>query len=318
MLSEKFTLLAFAGFIDAIRLAADEGDGSRQHDCSWSVLGDADQLLTSSCGVAVKADSPPQDPSRFDYVVVVGGILDAERVRAGPSDQFLRAAALAGVPLIGLCTGSFVLARAGLLSGYRVCVSWFHRRQFEERFPGMRVRSDTMFVVDRDRLTCAGGTSVVHLAAHLIERHCSRSQAMKSLRIMVEEQRLPSAAWQPEEVVSRQARDSLVRRAMLAIERDLSEPLDLDALAASLTIGVRQLERRFAADVGSTPSAYAGRLRMARARWMLAHTDRRITTIAYDCGFGDSAYFSRVFKNANGVSPSGYRVATRTDAAQAW
>src|SRR3546814_2250752 len=82
----------------------------------------------------------------------------------------------------------FILARAGLLDGYQICVSWFHIGEFKDEFPSLRAESSRMFVIDRDRLTCAGGTSVVHMASHLIEKHCGRAQALKSLRIMIEHQ----------------------------------------------------------------------------------------------------------------------------------
>src|SRR3546814_2507832 len=88
-----------------------------------------------------------------------------------------------------------------------------------------------MFVIDRDRLTCAGGTSVVHLASHLIEKHCGRAQALKSLRIMIEQQSLPAGAWQPEEIVTRPSQDSLVKRAMLAIEQNIGVSIPLPQLA---------------------------------------------------------------------------------------
>src|SRR3546814_10753759 len=106
----------------------------------------------------------------------------------------------------------FILARAGLLDGYQICVSWFHIGEFKDEFPSLRAESSRMFVIDRDRLTCAGGTSVVHLASHLIEKHCGRAQALKSLRIMIEQQSLPAGAWQPEEIVTRPSTDSLVKK----------------------------------------------------------------------------------------------------------
>ena len=104
-----------------------------------------------------------QAPERFDYIVVVGGLLhQGQRVPANVY-AFLEAAAEAGVPLVGLCTGSFVLTRAGLLNGYVTCVSWFHREDFTREFPRLRLVTNQMYMVDRDRMTCAGGTSVVHL-----------------------------------------------------------------------------------------------------------------------------------------------------------
>lgn len=312
LLAHRFTLTAFAGFVDALRLAADEGDRSRPIDCSWTVLGDPRVPVVSSCGASVQPWSAMEDSERFDYIVVVGGLLHGgQKVPAGVH-AFLRSAARAGVKLVGVCTGAFVLARAGLLDGYAACVSWFHREDFLAEFPGWRVVSNRMFVVDRDRITCAGGTSVVHLAAHLIEKHCGRALATKSLRIMIENQPLPADTPQPESVVTRQARDTLVRRAMLLIEQTLSQPKALAGVGDALGVGLRQLERRFVADVGITPSTYRMQLRLARAKWMIEHTDASVTEVGLECGFGDCAHFSKAFTTQFGARPSRLRKSTRT------
>lgn len=312
VLVPRFTLTAFAGFVDALRLAADEGDRSRPIDCSWAVLGDSRMPVASSCGASVQPWSAMEDPERFDYIVVVGGLLHGgQKVPAG-LNAFLRSAARAGVKLVGVCTGSFVLARAGLLDGHVACVSWFHREDFLAEFPGRNVVSNRMFVSDRTRLTCAGGTSVVHLAAHLIEKHCGRALATKSLRIMMENQPLPAHTPQPESVVTHQASDTLVRRAMLLIEQLLSQPKALAEVSQALGVGLRQLERRFLADVGITPSAYRMQLRLARAKWMIEHTDASVTDVGLDCGFGNCAHFSRAFAVRFGIRPSRHRKSTKT------
>ncbi len=307
VLAPRFTLTAFSGFIDAIRLAADEGDRSRPIDCNWAVLANDDILIESSCAVAVKPSAPMVDPASFDYIAVVGGLLHGGQDVLPGTYSFLKSAARIGVPLVGLCTGSFILARAGLLDGYECCVSWLHSDEFALEFPHLRAQSNRMFIVDRDRLTCAGGTSVVHLAAHLIERSCSRAQAIKALRIMIEDQPLPSGAWQPEAIVTRQARDSLVRQAMLMVEQNLDEPRSLAKLATTLGISTRQIERRFMADVGISLREYRLRLRLSRARWMVAHTDRSMTEIGLECGFNDGSHFARFFKAHFGKSPSDHR-----------
>ena len=307
LLTPRFTLTAFAGFVDALRLAADEGDRSRQIDCQWVVLGEAGRSLQSSCGTSVQPTGEMERPERFDYIVVVGGLLQGGQKVAPGTYPFLRAAARAGVGLIGLCTGSFVLARAGLLDGYVACVSWFHREDFEAEFPGQSLVTNRMYVVDRDRMTCAGGTSVVHLAAHLIEKHCGRGLATKSLRIMIEDQPLPPSTPQPESVVTRQATDLLVRRAMLLIEQKAAPDGSLAQIADSLGIGMRQLERRFLADVGISPRQYRLHLRLARARWMIEHTDHSLTDIGLECGFGDCSHFSRAFAAHFDAPPSSLR-----------
>jgi transcriptional regulator GlxA family with amidase domain len=307
ILAPRFTLTAFAGFVDALRLAADDGDRSRPIDVEWSVLGQPGASIVSSCGVQVQPWAEMQAPENFDCIVVVGGLLHGGQKVLTGTYPFLKSAARAEVSLIGLCTGSFILARAGLLEGYVACVSWFHREEFAQEFPGQRMVSNRMFVVDRDRMTCAGGTSVVHLAAHLIESYYGRALANKSLRILIEDQPLPSSTPQPESVVTRQSQDTVVRRAMLLIEQKLTHTHPLTDISASLGISMRQLERRFVSDVGITPRDYRLQLRLERARWMIEHTDLSVTDVGFECGFGDCSHFSRAFTGHFKVRPSSLR-----------
>jgi transcriptional regulator GlxA family with amidase domain len=278
------------------------------------VVGGDDSPIPSSCGVEVVPGGVFGDPGKFDYIVVVGGLLHGGQKVSPGTTAFLRTAAKLGVPLIGLCTGSFILARAGLLDGYQVCVSWLHREEFEAEFPDLHVQANTQFAVDRDRMTCAGGTSVLHLAAQIIERHCGRGQALKSMRILIDDEPLPSGTWQPEQIVTRQAVDAVVRRAMLLIEQDLSGARTYGEIAAELGLGSRQLLRRFVADVGLTPQEYRVRLRLARAHWMILHTDRSMTDIALECGYSDGAHLSHRFKGHFGMVPSQARRDVRQQA----
>ena len=309
LLTPRFTLTAFAGVVDALRLAADEGDRSRPRLARWAVLDAANGPVVSSCAATVTPDAPLESPQRYDYLVVVGGLLHGGQRVPARLTAFLREAAAAGVKLVGLCTGSFVLARAGLLDGHVACVSWFHREEFAAEFPDCRIVSNQMFVIDRDRLTCAGGTSVVHLAAHIIEQAIGRASAVKALRIMIEEQPLPSRTLQPEQVLSVRSTDTIVHKAMLLLEQQLHASVTIDALCEPLGLGRRQLERRFQRDVGLSPAEYRQRLRLERARWLLLNTDLEVTAVAMECGFQDGANFARVARKAWGMSPRAVRQA---------
>jgi transcriptional regulator GlxA family with amidase domain len=227
--------------------------------------------------------------------------------------SFLRRAAAARKPLIGLCTGSFVLARAGLMKGYRSCVSWFHQAEFARDFPEVDMVSDQMFVVDRDRMTCAGGTSVTHLAACLIERHLGRARANKSLRIMIEDTPLPAQTPQPSAMCDIDVPDPLVKRAILLIEQTLNTPKSIDWLADRVAVGVRQLERRFRSAVGLSPRNFALRLRLSHARWLVEHTARPMTAVAFECGFADASHFARSFRHIHGASPTAIRVLSKQE-----
>lgn len=303
VIAPRFTLTAFAGFVDALRLAGDEGDRSQKIHCDWEVLGPTKDPIISSCGASVLPTAGLDDPAQFDCIVVVGGLLHGGQQVPQPVYRFLQKAASLNVKLVGLCTGSFILARAGLLDGYLTCVSWFHRDEFVAEFPNCRVTCKQMYVVDRDRMTCAGGTSVVHLAAHLIEKSIGRAMAMKALRIMLEDQPLPSKTLQPEKVLTHRSKDPVVHKAMLLIEQNLQEQGAVSQLYEYLGIGQRQLERRFAKDIGMSPAQYRLELRLQRAEWLLKNADLSITDIALECGFQDGSNFARALKQKLGKSP---------------
>lgn len=307
VLAPRFTLIAFAGFIDALRLAADEGDRSQRIHCDWSVIGFNDEPIISSCGVSVLPTSQNEAPEMFDYIVVVGGLLHGGQKESKKLVNFLQNAAAKKVNLIGLCTGSFILARAGLLRGYLSCISWFHREEFIEEFPECRMTSNQMYVIDRDRLTCAGGTSVVHLAAHIIETKIGRAMAVKALRVMLEDQPLPSRTLQPEPVLTHNSKDPIVHKAMLLIEQNMRNQGPVSDSFEFLGVGKRQLERRFFKDVGMSPAQYRAMLRLQRAEQLLRASDISVTDVALEAGFQDASQLARIIKKQKGISPSQLR-----------
>ncbi len=313
VLTPRFTLTAFSGFVDTLRLAADEDDRSRPIECTWSILGARNESVTSSCGVEVRTWEAMREPARFDYVVVVGGLMHGGQEVPAGIEPFLSEAVATGVPLIGLCTGCFVLARCGFLDGYTTCVSWFHRDEFMMEFPHLKLISNRLYVADRDRLTCAGGTSVVHLAARLVTRHQSKAVAEQSLRIMIEDHPLPGDTPQPEQVITRTAHDLIVKRAMLLIEQNLSGSNDLGALSDLTGISSRQLQRRFLADIGISAKDYRARLRLSRAKWLVEHTQMSLFEVSFECGFADGAHLSRSFRRHFGAPPSQMRKRGRDD-----
>lgn len=208
---------------------------------------------------------------------------------------------------MGLCTGSFVLARLGLMEGISTCVSWFHHEAFVSEFPHVPVTSELLYVVDKDRLTCAGGTSVVHLAAHILEAYSGRAQASKALRILIEDAMQPATAVQPTPPLSERARDARIRRAMLLIERNVENPISCEFIARQVRLSVRQLERLFKLELSMSPSAYAEKLRLAKAHELLRTGKEPLYQIAIRCGYKNHSHFASRFRLAYGSSPSAVR-----------
>lgn len=309
ILMPEFTLLALAGFIDTLRLAADEGDRSRQIDCAWTVMSNDGAPVCASNGVLINPDSPFTHPADFDYIVVVGGLLHRLPHLDDALRRYLASAADLHVPLVGICTGGVVLARAGLMEGRRCCISWFHRAELELEFPDLQVVADQLFVSDRGRITCAGGTSVIHLASHLVERHLGEGRSSKGLRVMLEGRLREASSPQPLPDLPglEKAKDPRVRRAMLMMERTLMSRQSIADLAHDVGTSARQLNRLFQASIGVSPAAFKDALRISRAKELVTQTDASLTTIAFRLGFADMSHFSRCFKKHFGYSPSWLR-----------
>ncbi len=311
ILAPRFTLCAFANFVDVLRLAADEGDRSRPILCTWAVLSASMHPIRSSAGISVQPDERPGNPARFDYIVVVGGLVD-EIERLSPDlVAYLGRAAASGVPLVGVCTGAFILHRAGLMRGYRACVSWFHRDDFLAEFEGLEPVTDRIFVVDRDRLTCSGGASSAHLAAWLIDRHIGRAAATKSLHIMIIDDALKGEVPQPGLPIELVTDDPLVRHALNLMQQSMEAPLSVERLAERLGVGRRKLERHFRDRLGLAPAAADRSIRLARARFLLEGGDLSITEIATATGFCDVSHLIRVFREREGVTPEAWRMRAR-------
>ena len=309
VLADRFTLSAFANFVDVLRLAADEADHSRPILCDWVVLSDSLEAVRSSCGVRVQPEKRLRHAGRYDYVVVVGGLIGDSAALGGEAQAFLQRQAAAGVPLVGLCTGVFILQRLGLLKGYRCCVSWFHHQDFLDQFEAETPISDQIFVVDRDRLTCSGGHGAAHLAAFLVQRHVGQNAAIKSLNIMMIEEAMSGERPQPGQATARRAGDALVKRAVLRMQQNLEHPKTVEELSRELGVGRRTLERRFLADLGQTPLKVYLDLRLERALQRLRGSEASITEVALACGFCDGPHLSRTLKAERGVTPAEYRKA---------
>jgi transcriptional regulator GlxA family with amidase domain len=306
VLLPEFTLSTFSGFVDALRIAADEVDRSRQLHCRWTILGPDRNAVRSSCGVEIAPWESFRDPAEFDYTIVVGGLVRGHNRIDKRTLAYLRQVDERGGSLIGVCTGSFALARAGLMKGYRCCVHWHHLQEFMDEFPDHRVEGHSVYVIDGKRITCAGGQSGVDVAVHLIERHCGRSLALKVTSGMVVEaargpkhpQPRPQTKWFHE------IKSGLVQRAILLMEQQSpAQRVEISDIATRLGVSMRTLVRAFQRTFDLSPSVFMRVLRMAHGRWEILNTDKSVGWIASDYGFSDASHFTRLFRKYYGVTP---------------
>ncbi len=306
ILLESFTLNAFSGFIEAVRLSADRGGRSRQINCGWEIMGPTE--VTASCGLKVTPTGDLINPESFDYIAVCGGNGYLDREQPKWLDDYLYEAEAVGVPLIGLCTGTFNIARAGLMEGYVACVHWNVFESFREQFPAIDALPDRIFVDAGKRITCAGSAGATDLALHLIARHCGHDMAQQSIRHMMLEGVRPATHPQAHFYNDLEGvRDERVRRAVHLMEQALNDPPPMPELARHAGSSLRQLERCFLTELAQTPVAYFRSMRLRYGAWLLVHTRLTVTQIAGDTGFSDASHFSREFKALFGNIPRAYR-----------
>ncbi len=309
ILAPKFTLIALSGFLAVLRQASDVGDKSRQIMCRWTIMQKDLHPVISSTGVQVIPWETFKDPQKFDYIVMVGGQIDSALPYDMTLIKYLRRASDRNVKLIGLCTGSFYLARAGLMKNRKCCVHWYHFQDFIEAFPDLVPVTDQLFVVDKNRITCPGGNSAEDLALYLVERHLGKDRMLKCMRHLLLDRGRPHDHPQTpftEDYAS--ILDPRVRKAVFLMEQSIGgETLSVDQIARQVNTGVRQLERLFQDHFGKTPAGYFREVRLKYGHWLLINTDRSVTEIAYECGFADGSHFSRWFKAQLGASPAAIR-----------
>lgn len=313
VLLDQFTLTAFAGLIDALRLAADYGGRSRPIHASWTVMSLDGAPRRASCGAVISDSVALLDPAQFDYIAVCGGndYLN-ERPPAALLD-YLQRAAEARVRLIGVCTGTFAIAQAGLVENRTVCVHWNVLEAFQAQFPALQAVTDKLFVDEGDLLSCAGSTAAIDLGLYLITRHCGSGKANQAVRHMMLQGIRPPSLPQPHFFANlNDVADARVHQAIHFMEQRLDDPPTIEAIARYVGCSSRQLERAFNAALKMAPAAFQRQLRTNYASWMLINSPRTITEIAFDCGFSDAAHFSREFRSAAGVSPREYRTSRRT------
>ncbi|HEY8051816.1 MAG: GlxA family transcriptional regulator [Steroidobacterales bacterium] len=308
ILAQHFTLSAFGVFIDHLRLAADEGDRSRPLHVQWSIMASRPDPIAASCGVMLGPTSGLLAPDCLDYVVVIGGILHAGPQIDEATLRYLREVGATHVPMIGICTGSFILCRAGLMKGRRSCVSWYHYQDFRREFPGQEVIADRLFLTDGARITCAGGAGAAALATCLIGQHLGSAAATKASQVLLFDRPRSGNEAQPHPPLAADVTEPRVRRALLLMEQNLARPITVAAVAAELGVSARQLERLCRKHTGTGPASLYRQLRMRYANWLIVNTDRSVTDIANEAGFADCAHFSRQFKDAYGRAPSTHRL----------
>lgn len=312
ILARHFTLSAFSLFVDTLRLASDFEDRSGRVLCDWEVISANNHMIKSSSGIQVSPTGKLGDAERFDYIAVVGGLLDIEEPLDRETIAFLNDAAKKKIRIIGVCTGSFILAAAGLLKDRLACVSWLHHEEFKARYSRIRLTSHRLYVEDRGVITCAGGSAVADMAAFLVKRHVGVEAEKNALEILQVERRRDGDELQSRTPIALPLHnDTRIKASLLYMEQNIDDVVGIDKIADNVGLSRRQLERLFNEKTGTSPGAAYMRIRMDRAMFLVEKTSKPLIEIALDVGFENSSHFCRKFRENFGMTPTKLRTKFR-------
>lgn len=297
----RASILEVASTLDPLR-AANRHLGAEAY--RWRVVTPDGQAAPLTCGIELPAHGPLAAAEGADALIVVAGYNQAE-VATPALIRELRRLAPRFRALGGIDAGSWVLARAGLLDGYRATVHWEDLEDFAAAHPEVEVLPDR-FVIDRTRLTAGGAAPAADLMLHLIAERSGRATALQVAASFIT---APRDGHEPQITPNRTALriDPRVAAAIARMESRLDTPEPVFATARALGLSARRLETLFRAELGQTPGAFALSLRLQAARRMIHDTRHPLAEVALRTGFSSASTLSRAFRAHFGYPPSALR-----------
>ena len=299
VLLNQFTMLCFSSAVEALRIA-NRMSGRALYE--WRLVGEGGEEAWCSAGIGFKLDGDLEEVTRDDTVLVCGGI-DVGKATTKRVLGWLRREARKGATMGGLCTAGYTLARAGLLDGKRATIHWENQDSFAEEFEEVTL-TKSVFVIDGNRITTAGGTASIDLMLKIIADDHGEDLAnlvadqliYTSIRTDQDTQRLSI----PTRIGVRHPKLGQVIRMM---EQNIEDPISPAQLAKEVSMSTRQLERLFRRYLNRSPKRYYMELRLAKARNLLMQTDMSVINVALACGFASPSHFSKCYRAHYDTTP---------------
>ena len=300
LLIPGFALMSYASAIEPLR-AANVLSGRNLY--RWRHIAIQGSEIVASNGVRIQADASIARIGRLDTIVVCAGG-NPQAFNHPPTLAFLRKAARHGVRVGGVSAGPYLLAKAGLLEGYRCTVHWEHIPAFTETFPFLHL-SHSLFEIDRDRFTCAGGIAALDMMHALIRiDHGPSLAAAVSDWFLQTQVRRGEAAQRLSPTERFGVHHPKLVATLLRMEQHIETPLAPEKLAKLAAVSRRQLERLFARHLRTTIHRRYMLIRLEHARVLLRQTTIPIAAIALAAGFATPMHFARMYKRHFGMTAS--------------
>lgn len=303
VLIDGFSLMAYSSAVEPLR-AANHLSGAPLYDiCNIPAVGD---VATSSSGARIPARGAVGGSLDFDIMIVAAADF-SPTFRDSRLINWLRRAARMGITLCGVSGGAVLLAVAGLMAGRRMTVHWEYMPLLDEICPGLLIEK-TLYVIDRDRVTCAGGVAPLDLMHALIADHHGPALARRVSDWFLHTEVRPSRGPQRAGLIERWGTtNAKLLDVIMAMEGHIADPLALPQLAAFAGLSSRQLNRLFQDKLGHTTMEFYRNLRLEKARNLLRNSSLPLIEIAVATGFTNAAHFATAHRRRFGFPPSAVR-----------
>jgi transcriptional regulator GlxA family with amidase domain len=212
---------------------------------------------------------------------------------------------------VGLCTGAFVLADAGLLAGRRATTHWAHAEAMQQRHPDIQVEPDRIYIADGPVWTSAGMTAEFDLALGLVEKDMGAEAARAVAHGLVMHQRRAGGQSQHSEMLKLAPKSDRIQQALEHARRNLAGPLSVEELAEAAHLSPRQFSRVFTAETGQSPAKAVEGLRLEAARLMVEQGRHPLDVVARETGFRDRRHLREAFLRGFGTPPQAVRRGAR-------
>lgn len=294
-LLKEFSHIAFSCSIEPLRIA---NDLLKKPVYTWSLMSENGVSEKCSNNSVTLVDSGMQPLSRNDRLLVISGT-NAAKHTSPAILNYVRKCRKFGVRIGGMCTGSYVLAKAGLLDGKRCSVHWQYHELFQEIFPQVQVEKG-VFVTDPETPTSAGGFASADLMLHLISQKHGVQLAAKVADQLVYAFGRVGAEKQGSLVASK---NLALQRAIQLMEDHLEFLIPMSEIANTVGVSTRQLERQFKKYFKKSPMRYYKEIRLEKAHRILISSEMKAIEVGLACGFISHSNFSRNYRAMFGKSP---------------
>jgi transcriptional regulator GlxA family with amidase domain len=299
LLLDRFTMLNFAGAIEPLRLA-NHVVGHPVY--TWKLAGEGGVEKTCSNGATFRLDMGLDEVDRDDTILVCGG-MDIQHTTTRAVVAWLRREARRGVPIGGLCTGAYALAKAGLLDGRKATIHWENQDGFMEEFEEVRM-TKSVFVMDGNRWSTAGGISSIDLMLRIIAADHGEEMANTVADLMIYSTIRTDQDTQRLSIPTRiGVRHPKLSQVIQMMEGNIEDPMSPADLAEEVGMSTRQLERLFRRYLNRSPKRYYMELRLQKARNLLMQTDMSVINVALACGFASPSHFSKCYRSHYNTTP---------------